>query len=249
MSVSVSQLDGQVAQLTPLLQFLYLNPSAYLFSNSGHPLPLDPRLSLGKSLTMSLLGQLNFNQGQLCLLPPAEGAAGGEKGKREQQEGRRVYSWWWATQWRLIIPSHSATIICGFALPNAWEITFSIFSQQLLSFWRCLLSSNWLRSCGLIQIHSAKLCCLFSFPVNFKFELMKIWSQCYSQTLQALLSNACNVLACIKHILVFKYISVSLFADIIHWNHIHFTKVCTTNCFNFRKQLEHWSWTYGFMKA
>lgn len=132
---------------------MHLNLKRSSLSNSATSSPFGSQASsLRKSLTALLCGQLNFNQGQLCLLPPAEGAAGGEKGRRQQQEGRGVCSWRWTTQWRLIMLSHCATIICGFALPNAWEIAFSIFSQQVLSFYvcgRCLQRCNCLDSCRL----------------------------------------------------------------------------------------------------
>lgn len=120
-----------------------LNLLRHLLSNFATSTPFwSLSRSLRKSLSTLLSGQLNFNQGQLCLLPPAEGAAGGEKGRRKQWEGRRVYSWWWTTQWRVIMPSHSATIICGFAR----ETAFSIFSQQLLSFvWKVFTEWKLLR--------------------------------------------------------------------------------------------------------
>ena len=114
---------------------------------------------------MLLLGQLNFNQGLLCLLPPAVAAARGKKGRREQWEVRRVYGWWWTTQWSFIMPFHVATIICGFALPNAQEITVSIFSQHLLSF-RCLVSTDCLDSCRLTDLIKS---CSFYFAISFQY--------------------------------------------------------------------------------
>lgn len=85
-----------------------------------------------EKLTILLPGQLNFNQGQLCLLTPAEGAAGGEKARREQQEGRLVKDHTLKAHNAI----HSATVICSFAPQNAIEIAFSIFSKQKLSFFK-----------------------------------------------------------------------------------------------------------------
>lgn len=85
-----------------------------------------------EKLTILLPRQLNFNQGQLCLLTPAEGAAGGEKARREQQEGRLVKDHTLKAHNAI----HSATVICGFAPQNAIEIAFSIFSKQQLSFYK-----------------------------------------------------------------------------------------------------------------
>lgn len=78
--------------LGPVIQFKFIQIYKSV-QTLQLPLSRSTTRSLRKSLTVLLLSQLNFNQGQLCPLPPAEGAAGGEKGRRDQQEGRRVYSW------------------------------------------------------------------------------------------------------------------------------------------------------------
>lgn len=142
----------------------------HLFSNYATFISFwFPSRSLRNGLSTLLSGQLNFNQGQLCLLPPAEGAAGGEKGRREQQE-RRVYSLWWTTQWRVTKPSHSETIICGFSHSRDCfqHILWKVFPELRFS----VSQSNWTKPSATIK-HTGINSLYLSLPLCFFFFFCK----------------------------------------------------------------------------
>lgn len=115
-------------------------------------------------------GQLNFNQGQLCLLNPAEGAARGEKARGEQQEERRPKDH--------TVKAHNVAFLWnrdlwfwpGECQRNQFQHIF-MTTIVFLNVWKVIFWSEYLLSCSMTQLPVQQNDAVFSVLVNLVFYL------------------------------------------------------------------------------